>query len=169
MVWKQFVLIRVHGFAYWWSTKFGKAQWLLFATTNKRNTRLFQFVLTTNNPPQSLSSDLHSTCTLFHTKRSLPAVKIPAIRQFLNNFRKPIWHRNSWHVREIPDVWQPSFAVDGKVCSTQGQAALTAVTDVGRVCWFIMVYCFFIIGSVKFFNNLFCDLCWGRIDSVWIF
>jgi len=41
--------------------------------------------------------------------------------------------------------------VDGNVYSTHGQATLTAVTDVIQsVWWFIIVYCFFTVSSVKF-------------------
>jgi len=39
----------------------------------------------------------------------------------------------------------------GNICSTQGQAALTAATDVIKESvWFIIVYCFFAVSGVKF-------------------
>jgi len=32
----------------------------------------------------------------------------------------------------------------------------------------MIIYCFFTVGGVEFCNNLFCDLCWGDNDSVWV-
>ena len=47
------------------------------------------------------------------------------------------------------------------------QAALPAVTDVTKESdSFIIVYCFFTVGSVNLFAIINCDLCWGGIDSV---
>jgi len=34
--------------------------------------------------------------------------------------------------------------------------------------WFIIVYYFFTVGSVKFCSYLFRDFCWGGIDSIWV-
>jgi len=49
----------------------------------------------------------------------------------------------------------------------QGQAALTAVTGVIKEsAWFIIVSCFFTVGSVNIYNYLFCSFCWGGIGSV---
>jgi len=49
------------------------------------------------------------------------------------------------------------------------QAALHAVTDVIKESdSFIIVYCFFTVGSVKLFAIINCDLCWGGIDRVWV-
>ena len=47
---------------------------------------------------------------------------------------------------------QNEVGLDGIVYSTQGQATLNAVTDVisESAWWFIIVYCFFTVGSVKF-------------------
>ena len=41
--------------------------------------------------------------------------------------------------------------LDGNVYSAQGQASLTAMTDVIKEAfWFLIVYCFFTVGGVKF-------------------
>jgi len=49
------------------------------------------------------------------------------------------------------------------------QAALPAVTDVIKESdSFIIVYCFFTVGSLKLFAIIICDLWWGGIDSVWV-
>ena len=43
------------------------------------------------------------------------------------------------------------IGLDRNVCSAQGQAALNAVTDVTKESvWFIIVYCFFTVSSVKY-------------------
>jgi len=62
---------------------------------------------------------------------------------------------------------QYEVGLDGNVCSAHRQAALTAVTDVIKesVC-LIIVCCFFTVGSVKFWNYLFCDFSWGGTDRV---
>jgi len=42
------------------------------------------------------------------------------------------------------------IGLDGKVCSTQEQSALTAVINVMKGSfWIIIFYCFFTVGSVK--------------------
>jgi len=59
--------------------------------------------------------------------------------------------------------------LDGIVYSMQRQVALTGVTDVIKESvWFITVYCFFTVGRWDFCNYMFCDFCWGGIDSVWV-
>jgi len=51
----------------------------------------------------------------------------------------------------------------------QVQAALTAVTDdIKETVWFIIIYCFLTVGSVKFCNYLFQSFPWGEIDSFWV-
>jgi len=50
------------------------------------------------------------------------------------------------HIKKLYEV-----GLDGNVYHTQGQAALTAVTDVIKdSVWFIIIDCFFTVGSVKF-------------------
>jgi len=58
--------------------------------------------------------------------------------------------------------------LDGNVYSTKRQAAITAVNDViEESVWFVIVYYFFAVGCEKFCNYLYCDFCWGGIDSLW--
>jgi len=53
--------------------------------------------------------------------------------------------------------------LDGRVHSTQGHAALTAVTDIKKESvWFVIVYCFCTAGSVKFLRLSFLWFFWGR-------
>jgi len=50
----------------------------------------------------------------------------------------------------------------------QVQTVLNAVTDITKESvWFIIIYCFFTVGTVKF-AIIICDICWGGIGRVWV-